>query len=102
MLLHDPGAAAAAGATGGEGGANAAAAAAAVNEFGVDPNVDPDLYMVLRMSLEEARQQQQQQETAAAVAGTGQPATAAGIFLNLSRTARRIFSSTVPVRFDVL
>ncbi|KAL8436690.1 hypothetical protein ACSSS7_001515 [Eimeria intestinalis] len=63
MLLHDPEAAAAsAGGAGGEGGTDAAAAAAAVNEFGVDPNVDPDLYMVLRMSLEEARQQQAQQQ----------------------------------------
>ncbi|CDJ64287.1 26S proteasome non-ATPase regulatory subunit 4, putative, partial [Eimeria necatrix] len=78
MLLHDPEAAAAAAAAAGDG---------AVNEFGVDPNVDPDLYMVLRMSLEEARQQQQQQQqqgaaAAAAAAATaapaGQPAPAAG------------------------
>ncbi|OEH77065.1 ubiquitin interaction motif family protein [Cyclospora cayetanensis] len=40
MLLHDPEAAVAS-----EGTADAAATAAAVNEFGVDPNVDPDLYM---------------------------------------------------------
>ncbi|CDJ39920.1 26S proteasome non-ATPase regulatory subunit 4, putative [Eimeria tenella] len=74
MLLHDPEAAAAAAAAGGD---------SAVNEFGVDPNVDPDLYMVLRMSLEEARQQQQQQQgaaagAAAATAPAGQPAAAAG------------------------
>ncbi|XP_026191897.1 26S proteasome regulatory subunit rpn10 [Cyclospora cayetanensis] len=76
MLLHDPEAAVAS-----EGTADAAATAAAVNEFGVDPNVDPDLYMVLRMSLEEARQQQaqqqqQQQDSAVAAAATGQSAAA--------------------------
>lgn len=81
MLLHDPEAAAVAGAAGagGESGTDAAATAAAVNEFGVDPNVDPDLYMVLRMSLEEARQQQaQQQQQQAAAPGDSQTATAQG------------------------
>ncbi|KAL8439837.1 hypothetical protein Efla_004363 [Eimeria flavescens] len=78
MLLHDPEAAAAGAAGGGgEGSADAAATAAAVNEFGVDPNVDPDLYMVLRMSLEEARQQQaqQQQQQQQAGAAEGQSTT---------------------------
>lgn len=72
MLLHDPETAAAAAAAGGESGADPAAAAAAVNEFGVDPNVDPDLYMVLRMSLEEARQQQAQQQQQQAAPAEGQ------------------------------
>ncbi|KAL8455846.1 hypothetical protein Emag_000420 [Eimeria magna] len=77
MLLHDPEAAAASAAgAGGEGGADAAATAAAVNEFGVDPNVDPDLYMVLRMSLEEARQQQAQQQQQQAGAADTSAATA--------------------------
>eukprot|EP00922_Rhytidocystis_sp_ex-Travisia-forbesii_P038213 GHVS01056923.1.p1 GENE.GHVS01056923.1~~GHVS01056923.1.p1 ORF type:complete len:347 (-),score=84.14 GHVS01056923.1:454-1494(-) len=35
-------------------GADASLAGGAVNEFGVDPNVDPGLYMALRLSLEEA------------------------------------------------
>ncbi|KAL8272003.1 hypothetical protein Esti_004127 [Eimeria stiedai] len=77
MLLHDPEAAAASAAgAGGEGGADAAATAAAVNEFGVDPNVDPDLYMVLRMSLEEARQQQAQQQQQQRQAGAADASAA--------------------------
>lgn len=39
------------GAAGGGGGA--------LNEFGVDPSVDPDLYMALRLSLEDERARQQ-------------------------------------------
>lgn len=51
--------------------ANAAeGGAAGANEFEVDPNEDPELLMVLRMSLQEAQQQQQQSATAAAGAGS--------------------------------
>ncbi|KAK3691141.1 proteasome regulatory particle base subunit rpn10 [Vermiconidia calcicola] len=63
----------------GEGGAGAAAAGAGANgdagaggggaggdnyEFGVDPNLDPELALVLRMSMEEERARQAREQTA--------------------------------------
>lgn len=40
-----------------------------LNEFGIDPNLDPELAMALRISMEEAMQRQQQ-------SGAGEPAAA--------------------------
>lgn len=40
---------------------NAPFGASAANEFGVDPNTDPDLYMALRLSLEEENSRMQRQ-----------------------------------------
>lgn len=58
----------------GEGGAGAAAAAGANGdaggagnndfEFGVDPNIDPELALVLRMSMEEERERQAREQRA--------------------------------------
>ena len=70
---------AAAAAAGAAAAANAAggAAAAGLDEFGVDPNLDPELALALRVSMEEERARQQANKDAAA-AGEGGDAGASG------------------------
>ncbi|KZV85683.1 hypothetical protein EXIGLDRAFT_622763 [Exidia glandulosa HHB12029] len=46
------------------------------NEFGIDPSLDPELAMALRLSLEEARQRQAAEEASASSSGAG-PSTSA-------------------------
>lgn len=64
---------------GGGAAANAGGGGAAANQFaeygGIDPNVDPELAMAIRMSLEEERARHEAEATAANTDGT---ATAAG------------------------
>ncbi|GAA5963233.1 hypothetical protein JCM3765_005767 [Sporobolomyces pararoseus] len=53
---------------GGSGGAGGAGGGGDADEFGVDPNLDPELAMALRMSLQE---EQARQAAAAAASGSG-------------------------------
>jgi 26S proteasome regulatory subunit N10 len=63
ILEGDGGAAAAArGGAGGSGGGEGAGAEAF--EFGVDPNIDPELALVLRMSAEEEKERQEREKRA--------------------------------------
>lgn len=61
-------------------GAGAAASGASAHPGGIDPNMDPEMAMVLRMSMEEERLRQQKAsgETAAPAAGSAPAAAAAG------------------------
>eukprot|EP00128_Syssomonas_multiformis_P015248 Colp12_sorted_trinity150504_noHs@8805 len=47
-------------------------------EFGVDPNMDPELALALRMSMEEEQERQRQQEAAQKPAAESAPAAAGG------------------------
>lgn len=68
-----------------ESGASGVASASRIHEFGVDPNLDPELAMVLRMSLEEenARQarlrQEEEERSRQAAAGEGAASGSASV-----------------------
>lgn len=70
---------AAAAAAGAAAAANAAGGAAAgLDEFGVDPNLDPELALALRVSMEEERARQQASKDAAATGGSDAGASGSG------------------------
>ena len=59
-------------------------------EFGVDPNLDPELAMALRVSMQEERSRQ---EAAAASSDAAQPAAAEGAHV----PAQRLVASNIPL-----
>ena len=63
--------------TGADGSAAGAGGAGPGFEFGIDPNMDPELAMAIRMSLEEERHRQEQQASAAVAPTAAQPAAPA-------------------------
>ncbi|GAA5832043.1 hypothetical protein JCM3766R1_003697 [Sporobolomyces carnicolor] len=73
----------------GMGGASGSGGGAEADEFGVDPNLDPELAMALRMSLQE---EQARQAAAAAASGSGPTPSEA----NASSTAAAARSEPVP------
>lgn len=80
-LMQDAGGAAAAAALGGMGAAGAGGAGMGGADFaafgGIDPNADPELAMVLRMSMEEEQRRAAVASVASAPAETPKPAAAA-------------------------
>jgi 26S proteasome regulatory subunit N10 len=63
-ILEGEGGAAAAARSGGGGGGSGEGAGAEAFEFGVDPNIDPELALVLRMSAEEEKERQEREKRA--------------------------------------
>ena len=64
ILAGEGGAGGAGAGTNGEAGAGGAGAGGDSYEFGVDPNLDPELALVLRMSMEEERERQAREQKA--------------------------------------
>jgi 26S proteasome regulatory subunit N10 len=68
--------------SGGGGGGGAAGGGGNLDEFGVDPNFDPELHMAMQLSMEEARRSEEEAAKQSAAAATTETEPAAAVAAN--------------------